>query len=263
VKLAVSGKGGVGKTLLAALLARQFADHGYPVIAIDADPDANLALTLGFPGAERIVPISEMKELAAERTGTGTGTGPGASPGYFKLNPRVDDLPERFSAHHHGIRLMVMGAPKKGGAGCYCPENALVATLVAHLLIGRDEMIIMDMSAGIEHLGRGTARAVDILLIVAEPTRAAIETARRIIAAARDLGIGDIALVANKLHSPEDKTMIEAGLPGIRLLGALPYDPALAAAELAGRPVLEASESIKAAASRIFEKVTTVHEPAD
>jgi len=252
VKLAVSGKGGAGKTLLTALLARQFAGHGYPVIAIDADPDANLALTLGFPGAERIVPISEMKELVAERTGTG----PGASPGYFKLNPKVDDLPERFSARHGGIRLLVMGAPKKGGAGCYCPENALVATLVAHLLIGRDEVIIMDMAAGIEHLGRGTARAVDILLIVVEPTRAAIETARRIIAAGKDLGIGDIALVANKLHSPEAQMMIEAGLPGTRLLGALPYDPAIAVAELAGRPVLAVSDGITAAAGQIFEKLT-------
>jgi len=257
VKLAVSGKGGVGKTLLAALLARQFAQAGYPVIAIDADPDANLALTLGFPGTERIVPISEMKELVAERTGTG----PGQSPGYFKLNPRVDDLPERFSACYQGIRLMVMGAPKRGGAGCYCPENALLSTLMAHLLIGRDEVVIMDMAAGIEHLGRGTARAVDTLLVVAEPTRASIETARRIATAARELGIGDISLIANKLRRPEDASIITENLPDIRLLGWLPYDPAISAAELAGRPVLEASESISAAAKRIWDRLMATTQP--
>ena len=152
------------------------AEAGYSVTAVDADPDANLALTLGFPDADKIVPLSEMKELIQERTGTQ----PGSSSPYFKINPRVDDIPDKYSVKHGGIRLLVMGRPKAGGAGCYCPENAVLAALMAHLLLARNEMVIMDMAAGIEHLSRGTARAVDKLIIVVEPGRASIETAGRI-----------------------------------------------------------------------------------
>jgi CO dehydrogenase maturation factor len=251
MKLAVSGKGGVGKTLLAALLAREMADAGYSVIAIDADPDANLALTLGFPDADKIVPISEIKELIEERTGTQ----PGSNSPYFKINPRVDDIPEQYSVKHNGIRLLVMGRPKAGGAGCYCPENTVLAALMAHLLLARNEMLVMDMAAGIEHLSRGTARSVDKLIIVVEPGRASIETAGRVAGLARDLGIPSVAFVGNKIHNQAEKDFIISALPNIELLGFIPYDIAITNAELQNKPRLDASAVIKISAKEIFDKL--------
>ncbi len=188
MKIAISGKGGVGKTLLSSLLCQTFAGAGYSVLAIDADPDANLAATLGFPHPERITPISEMKKLIKERTGAE----PGRGGGFFKLNPRVDDLPEKYSQEHNGVRLMVMGQIKQGGSGCYCSANILLQALITHLLLARNEVVILDMEAGIEHLGRGTAKAVDKLIIVVEPGRRSIEAAYRIDELALDIGLGNI-----------------------------------------------------------------------
>src|SRR3989304_3696489 len=181
MKIAISGKGGVGKALLAAFLSQIFAESGYSVIAIDADPDANLASTLGFADPDKITPISEMEDLIEERVGVR----PGTSGSFFKLNPKVDDLPESYSVKKDGIRLMVMGRIKRGGTGCYCPEGALLQALLKHLLLQRNEVVIMDMEAGIEHLSRGTTRAVDKLIIVVEPGRRSIETAETIIRLAR------------------------------------------------------------------------------
>ena len=164
MKIAISGKGGVGKTLLATLLSNIFATFGYSVLAIDADPDSNLAANLGVPHAEEIIPISEMHELIEERTGAK----PGEIAPSFKLNPKVDDLPDNYSVKLDGINLMVMGRIKRGGTGCYCPEGALLQSLLAHLLVARNEVVILDMEAGIEHLGRGTAQAVDKLIVVVE-----------------------------------------------------------------------------------------------
>jgi CO dehydrogenase maturation factor len=240
MKIAISGKGGVGKTLLAALLARIFADSGYSVLAIDADPDANLAATLGFPDPEKIVPISDMKELVEERTGAKTGT----TGSFFKLNPKVDDIPERYALERNGIKLMVMGRTKKGGTGCYCPENALLQTLVSHLLLARGEVVILDMEAGIEHLGRATARAVDRLIVVVEPWRRAIETAYRINELAQDIGVRNIAVVGNKIRSQTEKDFIVSSLPGFQFLGFIPYDQALVDADLANRSLLESSHKI-------------------
>lgn len=251
MKLAISGKGGVGKTLLAAMLAREMSDAGYSVIAVDADPDANLALTLGFPDADKIVPISELKELIQERTATN----PGSNSPYFKINPRVDDIPEKYSVQHDGIRLLVMGRPKAGGAGCYCPENTVLSALMAHLLLARNEMLVMDMAAGIEHLGRGTAKSVDKLVIVAEPGRASIETALRIFGLARDLGIGSISLVGNKVHNQAEKEFIASSLPNMELLGFIPYDTAIINAELHNTPRLDSSPAITVAAKEIFNNL--------
>ena len=252
MKLAISGKGGVGKTLFSAMLARTLADAGYMVTAIDADPDANLALTLGFPDSEKITPISEMKDLVAERTETRAGeTGL-----YFKINPRVDDIPEKYSVRHGNIRLLKMGMPKAGGAGCYCPENALLSALMAHLLLTPADMVIMDMAAGIEHLNRGTARAVDMLVIVVEPGKASLETARRIRSLAGELGIARLGVVGNKIRNPEQKDFISASLEGYNILGFIPYNEALAAAEIAGRPVLSASKAVSTAVKVILAKLT-------
>ncbi len=256
MKIAISGKGGVGKTLLASLLAKTFAESGYSVIAIDADPDANLATTLGFPDAEKASPISEMKELVEERTETK----PGKAGLYFKINPRVDDIPEKYSLKHNNIRLLVMGPVKKGGTGCYCPENALLAALLAHLLIARDEVVILDMAAGIEHLSRGTARAVDKLIVVVEPRRGSIETAYRIDKLAKDIGLGDIALVANKVHSQSEREFITSRLKGFEFLGFIPYDQAIVQAEINNLPLIEASQSIASAVKDIYHKLMSVAE---
>ncbi len=240
MKIAVSGKGGVGKTILASLLAKIFAESGYSVLAIDADPDTNLAATLGFPDGDKITPISEMDTLIEERTGAP----PGQATAYFKLNPKVDDLPEKYSVKRDGIRLMVMGRVKKGGSGCYCPENALLQALLIHLLVARNEVVILDMEAGIEHLGRATAQAVDKLIVVIEPSRRSIETAYRINKLAQDINLKNIAVVANKVRNQSEREFLVSSLPDFEFLGFIPYDQAIVEADLANLSVLDSSQQI-------------------
>ena len=240
MKVAISGKGGVGKTILASLLAKTFAEAGYSVLAIDADPNSNLAATLGFPHPEEITPISEMSALIEERTGAP----PGQAGGFFKLNPKVDDLPEKYWREYNGVKLMVMGRIKKGGSGCYCPENALLQALISHLLLERDEVVILDMEAGVEHLGRATAKAVDKLIVVVEPGRRSVETAYRIDKLAREIGLHNIAIVANKVRSQSDKEFLTSSLPDFKFLGFIPYDQAIVNADLTNRPVLNASKRV-------------------
>ena len=259
MKIAISGKGGVGKTLLAALLSKTFAESGYSVIAIDADPDANLAATLGFPHADKITPISEMSDLIEERTGTR----PGQAAPYFKLNPKVDDLPEKYSLKYNGIRLMVMGQIKKGGSGCYCPENALLKALAAHLLLTRSEVVILDMEAGIEHLGRGTAKAVDKLIVVVEPGRRSVETAYRIDKLAQDIGLQNIAIVGNKIRSQSEREFLISGLSGFEFLGFIPYDQAIVDADLANLPLLDSSQQVINEVRNIYHALlSTVQAPS-
>jgi len=245
----------VGKTTLAAALALRFAEEGRKVIAIDADPDSNLAATLGFPEPERIVPLIEMKALIAERTGAE----PGSFGAYFKLNPKVDDIPERYAPEHRGIRLLVMGGLRKGGSGCFCPEHAFLKALLAHLLVGREDIVILDMEAGIEHLGRGTAQAVDALIVVVEPSRRSIETALRIQELASELGVRKVFVVGNKVRDAEDvdfirahlsttpfgfaQGMLKGGLSGMELLGVIRYDREIV--DQVGGAVVVAAEEIK------------------
>lgn len=254
MKIAISGKGGVGKTLLASMLSKIFAESGYSVIAIDADPDSNLASTLGFTHPEKIVPISEMDDLIEERTGAR----PGQIAPYYKMNPKVDDLPEKFSARLGGIRLMVMGRIKRGGTGCYCPEGSLLQALLAHLLLARDEVIVLDMEAGIEHLGRGTAKAVDKLIVVVEPGRRSLETALRIRELASDIGVSNIAVVGNKIRSQSEREFLTSSLPDFEFLGFIPYDQALVEADLQNRPVLESSEKISSAVKDIYKTLLSL-----
>ncbi len=251
MKIAISGKGGVGKTLLASLCAKIFADSGYSVLAIDADPDANLAATLGFPHPEKIVPISELKDLIAERTETQSGW----AGLYFKLNPRVDDLPEKCWQELDGIKLMVMGRTKKGGTGCYCPESVLLKALINHLLLARNEVIIMDMEAGIEHLGRATAKAVGKLIVVVEPGRRSLETARTINGLAQDIGLPNIAIVGNKVRNQSDKEFLASSLPGFEFLGFIPFDQAVVDADLANLPLLNASPKVTTEVKNIYLKL--------
>jgi len=251
MKIAISGKGGVGKTLVAALLSRTFADSGFSVIAIDADPDANLATTLGFPNAAKITPLSEMKALIEERTGAR----PSGFGAYFRLNPKVDDLPDKYFQEYNGVKLMVMGQIKKGGSGCYCPENALLQALLTHLLIARDEVVILDMEAGIEHLGRATARAVDKLIVVVEPGKRSIETAHRISKLAEDIGLHNIAVAGNKIRSQADKEFLVSSLPGFEFLGFIPYDQAIIDADLADLSLLDSSQQVVGEVGNIYKSL--------
>lgn len=232
MKIAVSGKGGVGKTTLAALLAKTYRDKGQKVFAIDADPDSNLALTLGFPGPDKIVPLVRMTELIEERTGAKSGS---SSP-LFRINPRVDDIPDKYFTEHDNIKLALMGTVKGGGAGCACPENTFLKALLRHLVVDRNETVIVDMEAGIEHLGRGTIEAIDKLLIVVEPGMKSIETARRIRSLALELGLKNIAVVANKVRNSQDKEFIEKNLEGFPILGSIPFSSRIIQADMDSAP---------------------------
>jgi CO dehydrogenase maturation factor len=223
MKIAVSGKGGVGKTTIAALLATALAQANRKVVAVDADPDSNLAASLGHTHPEDIRPLIELHDLIEERTGVR----PGTKGGMFKLNPRVDDIPDEYGVDIGGVKVLVLGKLKQGGAGCYCPENALLLSLTTHLLLDPDCDLILDMEAGIEHLTRGTVAAVDRLLVVVEPGRRSLETARRIMDLARDLGLAKVGLVLNKVSSPGDEEFVRDELGDVGLLASLPYSEQL------------------------------------
>jgi CO dehydrogenase maturation factor len=233
MKIAVTGKGGVGKTTVAAALCFAFAERGCKVVAIDADPDANLASALGIPAAMHPAPISSLDELIEERTGAK----PGTSGGLFRLNPRVDDLPEKLWVEHNGIRLMVMGSIKKGGGGCVCPESVLLKSLVQHLILYRNEVVVMDMEAGVEHLGRATAQAVNHFIVVLEPGMRSIETARQIKKLAHDIGISSVYGIANKIRRQSDRDFFREVASDIPILAYIPYDEAIIEADLSRRSV--------------------------
>ena len=220
MNIAISGKGGVGKTTLSAMLAAALGLEGRRVIALDADPDANLAAALGVPADQQPIPLSEMRDLIAERTGSKDNYG-----GYFKLNPKVDDIPDTYATRIGSMRLLALGGVKKGGGGCICPASALVKALLTHLVLGRDDDIVMDMEAGIEHLGRATAQAMDALIIVVNQSPWSIQTALRIRKLTGDLGMKNLFAVANGVTDPPGADRIQDELDGIPLVGHIPYDP--------------------------------------
>jgi len=251
MKIAVSGKGGVGKTTFAALLIRSLNDDGKQVLAIDADPDANLAAAVGIEGSEDITPIAEMKDLIFERTGAK----PGTIGGFFSLNPKVDDLPDALSARLGNIKLMRLGGVKKGGGGCICPESTLLKALVMHVVLARNEVVIMDMEAGIEHLGRGTAQAVNKLIIVVEPGRRSIDTAGHIKQLATEIGLKNIAVVGNKIRGQKDEDFLRKYLADFDFLGCLPYDDALIEADLNNLSPFDVESSAKAEIQAMLKKL--------
>jgi len=251
MKIAVSGKGGVGKTTFSALLIRTLDQQGKHVLAIDADPDANLASAVGVPDADNIIPISEMKELIFERTEAQ----PGTIGGFFKLNPKVDDLPDALSARLGNIKLMRLGGIKKGGAGCICPESTLLKALITHVVLARDEVVVMDMEAGIEHLGRATASAVDRLIVVVEPGRRSIDTAGHIRNLASEIGLNHIGVIGNKVRGIKDEAFFKKHLPDYEFLGSLPYDDALIEADVSGISPFDVNSSANAAIQEIAARL--------
>jgi CO dehydrogenase maturation factor len=251
-KIAVTGKGGVGKTSFASLIAYVLAERGHKVYAIDADPNATLAHALGFPPelSSQISPIVEMADLIEERTGAR----PGEYGKMFKLNPRVDDVPERFSVSYRGIHLLQMGTVRGAGAGCVCPENAVLKTLITYLLLREKETVILDMVAGLEHLGRGTASAVDAMFAVVEPGARSIQTARAIAPLARDLGVANFWIVANKVRGERDESFIRDNLSDLALVGVLPYSEQAIEADMRSKALYDLASDMVAKTNEIIDR---------
>ncbi|WP_421903394.1 AAA family ATPase [Maridesulfovibrio sp.] len=252
MKIAITGKGGVGKTTLAGILARLLAEQGLPVLAIDADPDANLGSAIGIPeeSLRNVTPISQLKELAEERTGA-EGSG-----GFFSLNPKVSDIPDQFAVDYKNIRMLLLGTIEQGGGGCICPEHALVKTLMKHLLFQKNDCVVMDMEAGIEHFGRGTAESVDALIIVVEPGSRSLQTAAQIRTLASDIGIKNIFTVGSKVRNEAETDFLKSNIHEQELLGILPMDESIRQADIAGvSPFSQGGKVVKAAQS-ILDQLT-------
>lgn len=257
MKIAITGKGGVGKTTLSAVLSHLYAAEGKRVIAVDADPDANLAAALGISPSvlSKLRPIAEMSDLIEERTGAR----PGKSGGIFKLNPRVDDIPEEFGLRFGNIVLLIIGKSKEAASGCYCPENVFLRRLLKHLIIDRNEIVIVDMEAGIEHLTRGTAEAVDAFIVVVEPGQRSIQTANIVRDMAKTLGTKRVFVVANKVRGERDIKFIRENLPSdMEFVGHINFDHEIMEADLSGvspARIKSCSESIETIKKEIEKRI--------
>lgn len=253
MKIAISGKGGVGKTTLAGVMARILAKRGRKVLAIDADPDSNLASAIGLPkeALAKLSPIASMTSMIEERTGAKKGT----FGSVLKLNPKVDDLPDEMGVNYEGIRLLLLGCIPQGGGGCFCPENVLLKNLVRHLLVKREEALIIDMEAGLEHLGRGSTGQVDALIIVVEPGQRAMNTARQIKKLGEDLKIKNMMIVGNKVNSEEDRRLIEEELSDFPVLGYMSFNPKILQADKEGKSPYDMDEKIKEEVNAILTEL--------
>ncbi len=250
MKLAITGKGGTGKSTIAGILAHYYKNDGYKVLAVDADPDSNLASAIGIPAekASSIIPISEQRKLIKERTGAD----PGQFGQLFKMNPTVHDIPDEFCIDYQGIKLLVMGAIRKGGSGCACPENVLLRSLLSEIILNRDEVIIVDMEAGIEHLGRATAKSIDKMIIIVEPGSRSISTAKTIMRMAKEIAIQSLVIVGNKIQDEKQKDWISKKFSQDQILGMISYHEIIRDADLLQQPLIELlDEKLK----REFEKI--------
>ena len=247
IKIAISGKGGVGKTTLSGTLARLFARKGYDVLAIDADPSMNLASALGIKNPPR--PLTEYKELIDERAG-----GPA---GVFKLNPKVDDIVDKFGiTGPDNVKLLVMGTVERGGSGCMCPASSFLKALMRHVILKLNSVVILDMEAGIEHLGRGTTKGIDYMIIVVEPGARSIETAGRVAELGRQIGISKFGVVINK--TGDEALDIEEKLKvyDLPVIGSIPFDPDLVKADLDNISPIEKGGFAISSIITIFEKLS-------
>lgn len=236
LKIAIGGKGGVGKTTVCAVWAQLFAEEGFDVLAIDADPNINLALAFGIASGKVGEPLIKMKRLIAERTGTGRET-VGA---YFKLNPKVSDLPEKYWVEANGVKLLILGGITQAGAGCACPEGAFLKALVGHTILGRQEIVLVDLAAGVEFMGRASIQGIDALVVVTEPGGRSIETAKTIARMGGELGIKYVSAVANKITDMSQVETIKSQLT-IPVLANINYNPSVQEADLRNTPVFQAS----------------------
>ena len=231
MKIAVTGKGGVGKTTFAATLARLYAEEGRHVLAADVDPDANLGLALGFSEEEldTIVPISKMRKLVEERTGAGPDNQ------YYKINPKVDDIPDAYGKVCNGVKLLVLGTVETGGAGCVCPEHVMLRRIINNLVLQRGDVVVLDMEAGLEHMGRGTTEGMDQFIVVIEPGARSVQTYHNVKRLAKDLGITRVRVVANKIRDDGDEEFIRSAIPAEDLLGFIHYNPDIIDADRQGK----------------------------
>ncbi len=251
MKIAVTGKGGVGKTTLSAVLARLYADEGKNVLCADVDPDANLGMALGFSEEELegIIPISDMKELARQRTEANEFNT------LMKINPKVDDLPDKLAIEKNGVKLLVMGTIKTGGSGCVCPEHVIIKRLLGHMIVARDEVVVLDMEAGLEHLARGTTDFVDCFIVVIEPGARSVQTYHSVKRLAEDLGVKQVLVVANKVRDEQDEAFIREKIPAEDLLGMIHLDPAVAEADRLSVSPYETAKHTVEEIQRIKEKM--------
>ena len=251
MKIAVTGKGGVGKTTFAATLARLYAQEGKHVLAADVDPDANLGLALGFSeeDLDSIVPITRMRKLIQERTGANDQNQ------FYKLNPKVDDIPDAYSKTCNGVKLLVLGTVETGGGGCVCPEHVMLKRVINNLVIHRDDVVIMDMEAGLEHLGRGTTEGVDAFIVVIEPGARSVQTYKNVKRLAKDLGVSQVKVVANKVRNEDDENFIRERIPQEDLLGMIHYNTEVIDADRQGKSPYDFSKTVTDEIIKIKEKI--------
>ena len=251
MKIAVTGKGGVGKTTFAATLARLYAEEGRHVLAADVDPDANLGLALGFSEEEldTIVPISKMRKLVEERTGAGPDNQ------YYTINPKVDDIPDAYGKVCNGVKLLVLGTVETGGAGCVCPEHVMLRRIINNLVLHRGDVVVLDMEAGLEHMGRGTTEGMDQFIVVIEPGSRSVQTYKNVKRLASDLGVAQVKVVANKVRNEEDEEFIRSRIPAEDLLGMLHYNTEVIDADRQGKSPYDFSQTVTAEITKIKEKI--------
>ena len=251
MKIAVTGKGGVGKTTIAATLARLYAEEGHPVLAADVDPDANLGLALGFPEEilDSIVPITKMRKLIEERTEAS------ADNRFYKINPRVSDIPDKYSKEYNGVKLLTLGTVETAGSGCVCPEHVMLKRIINHLMLHSGDVVILDMEAGLVHLGRGTTSGMEAVIVVIEPGARSVQTYKYVKRLAMDRGGGQVMVVANKVRSEDDEEFIRSKIPAEDLLGFIHYNSEVIDADRQGQSPYDFSDTLIQEVRSIKEKI--------